>query len=598
MTRHVRNFAIISHIDHGKSTLADRFLELTGTVEKRKMHAQYLDQMELEQERGITIKMQPVTMNYELDATSYKLNLIDTPGHIDFSYEVSRSLKAVEGVVLLVDATQGVQAQTITNLELARMMGLAIIPVVNKIDSPNAMIEETKSEIVEILNCDKEQILEISAKTGEGVGALLKEIIFRIPSPASKTNEVQPHSLRALVFDFEYSLHQGVILYVRIMEGQIKKGDSVFLYQAKTSFSVADAGIFTPGPHSTGLLKEGEIGYIVTSVKQASMASVGDTLLSKDSKLEPLGGYKHPAPVVWASVYPESQNDFLLLKQSLERLNLSDSSLSFEEEESGVLGRGFRCGFLGMLHLEIITERLRREFNLELVTAMPSVVYEIEKSNGEKSKIYSPVNFPENHAINWILEPWVNLKIITPFDRLGEVIQVLKKHESEVGDTEGFGEKRIMIEAKMPLREMMDNFFEEIKSATAGYASFDYKMIDSRPGDLVRLEVLLNDEVVPAFSKIIKRSAMQREAKTTAEKLKKFLPRALFVIKIQVKALGRILSAQKLSALKKDVTGHLYGGDITRKQKLWKKQKKGKKRLREMGKVNVPHDVFLKMVKE
>jgi GTP-binding protein LepA len=588
---HLRNFAIISHIDHGKSTLADRFLEITGTIEKRKMREQFLDQMDLERERGITIKMQPVRMEYTIDSQNYILNLIDTPGHIDFSYEVSRSLKAVEGAVLLVDATQGVQAQTIGNLEIARSLGLVIVPVLNKIDSSYARTDEVKDEIVEILKCKKEEVLEVSAKTGQNVELLLEEIVKRVPSPS-----LGKDGLRGLIFDFEYSLHRGVILYLRIYDGLVKKGDEVFLCQANKSFKVNEVGVFKPKPVLTDSLKTGEIGYVVTNVKEANIAHVGDTLLLKHSSLEPLEGYKSAEPVVWASIYPESQDDFAALKQSLERLNLKDSALSFEEEGSGILGRGFRCGFLGMLHLEIIVERLKREFGLRLVTAMPTVVYKVETTKGEKTEVYSPALFPEYGELKSALEPWVEIKIITPLDKLGEIMQLLKSHDAEIGETEQFGESRLLINSQMPLREMMKNFFDELKSVSAGYASMSYKIIEDRLADLVRLDVLLNEDPVLAFSRVVKKDDIQREAQAMAEKLRDILPKALFTIKIQVKGGGRILAARSLSALKKDVTGYLYGGDRTRKMKLWQKQKKGKEKLRKHGKVNVPHDVFLKMI--
>jgi GTP-binding protein LepA len=466
--QNIRNFCIIAHIDHGKSTLADRFLELTSTVEKRKMREQYLDMMELERERGITIKMQPVRMLYK----EFILNLIDTPGHIDFSYEVSRSLKAVEGAILLVDATQGVQAQTVSSLELARFLGMVIVPVVNKIDSPYARVEETKKEIVEILGCDKDEILEISAKTGEGVADLLEQIIKRIPSPHAPhevglrvaTRSPTSCGLRALVFDFEYSLHKGIVLYVRVFDGVIAKGDNVFLYQANINFSAGEVGIFAPSLCSVGALKSGEIGYVVTNVKKADVVHVGDTLLSQNSHMSPLKGYKQASSVVWASVYPESQDDFLSLKQSLQRLKLSDSALHFEEEKSGMLGRGFRCGFLGMLHLEIVAERLRREFGLKLITAMPSVVYKVEKNNGENKEIYSPALFPEHFEIKRIFEPWVEIKIIAPFEKLSEIIQLLKKHDADMDSTEGFGQSRLLIPAQASLSDEKRNsricFFE------------------------------------------------------------------------------------------------------------------------------------------
>jgi len=590
LEKNIRNFAIISHIDHGKSTLADRFLELTGTVEKRKMRAQYLDQMELEQERGITIKLQPVRMEYG----DFVLNLIDTPGHIDFSYEVSRSLKAVEGVILLVDATQGVQAQTISNLDIARSLKLSIVPVVNKIDSPRARTKEVKKEICEILDYSPDEVLEISAKTGENVSDLLDEIVKRIPSPETKKD-----GFRGLVFDFEYSLHQGVILYLRVFGGLVKKGDSVFLYQANQSFSVQEVGVFIPEMQPKEKLGKGEIGYVVTNIKESGIAQPGDTLLFKNSDLSPLEGYKRPESVVWASVYPEKRDEFETLKQALKRLNLEDSALAFEEEGSGVLGRGFRCGFLGMLHLEIVIERLRREFGLKLVTAMPTVVYNLEKNNGKKENVYSPALFPDQYEVKKVFEPWVEIKIISPYSSLGDVLKLLKKHGGEVGDTEQFGqsEARLVLKSRMPLREMMKNFFEELKSVSEGYASMSYKIIEKKEADLLRADVLLNNEIVPAFSRVLDKKEVERESQLLVERLKNILPRALFTIKIQVKAGGKILAARSLSALKKDVTGHLYGGDRTRKMKLWQKQKKGKKKLRSFGKVQVPHDVFLKMIK-
>lgn len=594
-TDKIRNFCIIAHIDHGKSTLADRLLEVTGTIEKRRMKEQFLDQMELERERGITIKMQPVRMNYKLQTTNYILNLIDTPGHIDFSYEVSRALKAVEGAILLVDAAQGVQAQTISNVEMAKALGLTIIPVINKIDLSSARREETKDEIRKLLSgtshCD---ILEISAKTGEGVEKLLEEIVRKIPPPQPQCQSVA--GPRALVFDFEYSNHQGVIVYVRMIDGEIKKGDNLVLSQVKENFIAGETGIFIPNRQPLSILKAGEIGYIVTNIKKPSIGVVGDSVVSKINPLPSLSGYDQPRPVVWASVYPESQDDFEDLRRALERLKLSDSSLAYEEESSGAIGRGFRCGFLGMLHLEIITERLRREFNLSLIIASPTINYKILLRSGVEKDIYSPAHFPEDHLINKIFEPWVEAQIITPPDKINSIIQLLYEHEAEVAETEQFGEHRVIIKARMPLRELMRNFFDDLKSATAGYASLNYKSYDIREADVVKMEVLVAEEVIHAFTKIVSRKRVEREAEETVDKLKKVLPRALFVIKIQARSLGRILSSRSLPALKKDVTGYLYGGDRTRKMKLWKKQQKGKKRLKEMGRANIPHDVFIKMM--
>ncbi len=603
----IRNFSIIAHINHGKSTLADRFLEITGAVEKRKMREQFLDQMDLERERGITIKMQPVRMTYHFHGTEYQLNLIDTPGHIDFSYEVSRSLKAVEGVILLVDATQGVQAQTFSNADMAKSLGLVIIPVINKIDLAGARIKETKDEIINLLDCQTEEILEVSAKTGEGIERLLEEIIRKIPSPGSSGNPetefLKPRNSvsysgnpQALIFDFSYSPHRGVIAYVRAMKGKIKKGDELFLFQAKERFLAHEVGVFRPQLQEKETLKEGEIGYVVTNIKKPAIVRVGDTIVSFKNPLEPLPGYEESRPVVWASIYPESQDDFSLLSQALERLHLSDSSLSFEEEGSGVLGRGFKCGFLGMLHLEIIIERLKREFNLKLITASPSVVYFVYYRSGKKEEIYSASRFPDESQIEKVLEPWIEMKIITPVENLTGVLKILQKHESEIGETSQFGSSRVSLKAKMALREFMRNFFDELKSISEGYASLSYKISEMIEADVVRLDILVAGELIPAFSRVVKRNQVQADAKELVERLKKLLPRALFVIKIQAQCAGRIIASQTLSALKKDVTGYLYGGDRTRKMKLWQKQKAGKKRLKERGRANIPHEVFLKML--
>ena len=592
----IRNFSIIAHIDHGKSTLADRILEITHTIEARKMHDQVLDSMELEQERGITIKMQPVRMEYKYDNENYILNLIDTPGHVDFTYEVSRSLKAVEGSILLVDATQGVQAQTLTVLQMARDNGLVIIPTISKIDSPLARIEEVKDEIVKLIGCRREDILEVSGKTGQGVENLLNEIIKSIPPP--KIEFEGNESLRALVFDFKYSNHQGIIVYVRVLDGKFTKNLELEFGVSKETFIPSEVGVFLPEQIPKESLESGEIGYIITGIKKPGLSSVGDTITSKLKPMPVLPGYMTPRPVVWASLYPEeSQDDFSQLKIALGRLKLSDPSLSFEEETSGALGRGFRCGFLGMLHLEIIIERLKREFNLALIVTSPSINYKIIYTNGKEDMIYSPHTFPDDGLIAKVLEPWVKVKIIIPMDYLGPLMPMLFLHEAVIGETENFGGNRSVFNLEMPLRELMRNFFDELKSISSGYASISYKMSDFREADVVRLDILVADEVVPAFSRVVSRRRVQEEAENSVEKLHNILPRQLFVVKIQGKALGRILSSQSLSALKKDVTGYLYGGDRTRKMKLWAKQKKGKKKLKERGKVNIPHDVFLKMMK-
>jgi GTP-binding protein LepA len=583
----IRNFSIIAHIDHGKSTLADRMLELTHTIEKRKMQDQVLDSMELERERGITIKMQPVRMLFE----GYVMNLIDTPGHIDFSYEVSRALKAVEGCILLVDATQGVQAQTLTTLNMAKEAGLTIIPVVSKIDSPLARIDEVKIEIAETLNIDPSTILGVSGKTGEGVLDLLKEIIKRIPGPVKEDK-----GLQALVFDFQYSNHKGVIVYVRVMNGEVRRHEKLQFTIAERTFLALEVGIFSPEGIPVEVLGAGEIGYIVTGIKEPGIASVGDTIAHERSPLGALPGYMKPIPMVWASIYPESQDDINLLKQSLGKLSLSDSSYTYEEESSGTLGRGFRCGFLGMLHLEIITERLRREFNLELVVTIPSITYVVTLRTGKTETIYSPSLFPDDHLVQDVKEPWVHLKILTPHEYVGKLSTLLYEHEAMSGETLQFG-NRTSMHADMPLRELMRGFFDKVKSLTSGYASISYEVGDLLPADVVRMDMLVADDIVIPFTRVVSRRRVEEEAKLAVEKLHKVLPRQMFTLKIQAKSMGRILASESISGMKKNVTQHMYGGDITRKMKLREKQKEGKKKMADIGKVNITHDVYVKMMR-
>ncbi|HEY9586376.1 MAG TPA: translation elongation factor 4 [Candidatus Paceibacterota bacterium] len=591
----IRNFSIIAHIDHGKSTLADRMLEITHAIEARKMREQVLDSMELERERGITIKMQPVRMEYKHAGQKYILNLIDTPGHIDFSYEVSRALKAVEGSILLVDATQGVQAQTLTTLGMARESGLTIIPVLSKVDSPLARIEGVAQEMIKLLGCTREDIIETSGKTGVGVETLLQRVIEKIPSPKNINNDHK--NFRALVFDFKYSNHTGVIVFVRVMDGVVKKHTDLRFKVAESNFKALEMGIFSPTEIATDSLSAGEIGYIVTGVKEPGIAKVGDTITLVNDTNPPLPGYMDPRPVVWASIYPESQDDFALLKQALLKLKLSDSSFTFEEESSGTLGRGFKCGFLGMLHLEIITERLRREFDLELVATLPSITYEVEYKNGKRDKIYSAPFFPDDSNIKTVYEPWVNVVIITPIEYLGVILQILHEHEGRVGNTETFGDSRTSLSAQMPLRELMRGFFDKLKSASSGYASISYEIEDMKEADVVKMEILIADEPVPAFARIVSRKLLNEEAEKAVEKLYTAMPRQMIVTKIQAKGLGRIIASRTLSAMRKDVTQHMYGGDITRKMKLREKQKKGKKKMQARGKVNIPQDVFLKMMR-
>lgn len=596
-SNNIRNFSIIAHIDHGKSTLADRLLEVTGTIEKRKMKDQVLDSMELERERGITIKMTPVRMEYELNGEKYILNLIDTPGHIDFSYEVSRAIKAVEGALLLVDATQGVQAQTLTTLQMAKDAGLTIIPVLNKIDSPLARVEEVSLQMMQLLNCDEKDIVHTSGKTGQGVEDLIRVIIERVNPPESSNED----KFRSLVFDFQYSTHQGVILYTRVFDGLAKRLSELKLSVANERFVALDVGTFSPEPKSKESLSVGEIGYIVTGIKQPGIASVGDTVVNFKNGLEALPGYMQPKPVVWASVYPESQDDFDTLRQALDRLRLTDSSLTYEEEQSGSLGRGFRCGFLGMLHLEIITERLYREFDLDLIITTPSIIYEVVYNQGPKKgkreKIYTPSLFPDHGVVGEIYEPWVKLTIITPSEYLSGIMQLLYPHEASAEETTDFGDGRTKLIVIMPLRELMRNFFDEIKSVSSGFASLSYETMPLREADVVRLDIYVAEEIVPAFSRVVAKGKVQEEGEKAVEKLHEVLPKQLFTTKIQARALGRILASRTKEALKKNVTANLYGGDITRKRKLWEKQKRGKEKLKERGVVNIPHEVFLKMMR-
>ena len=590
----IRNFSIIAHIDHGKSTLADRMLEVTKTVEVRKMKDQVLDSMELERERGITIKMQPVRMMHQYQGEEIELNLIDTPGHIDFSYEVSRALRAVEGVLLLVDSTQGVQAQTLTTLQMAKDLNLAIIPVLTKIDVPHSRPTEVGEELCNLVDCLPEDIVKVSGKTGEGVAELLDIICQRVPAPKSEAGE----GVKGLVFDFQYSNHRGVVVYFRMFDGEIKKGDELRFVAGKRSFTALEVGILSPTEVATGSLSAGEIGYIVTGIKEPGVANVGDTLTLDKNQAKALGGYQEPKPVVWASVFPDSQDDFTLLRQALDRLRLSDSSLSYEEESSGVLGRGFRCGFLGMLHLEIITERLRREFDLEIIITAPSIAYEVTYPDGRVMEIYAASRFPEYGEAASVREPWILGQIILPGDYMGNVMNLLYDHEAGVIDTEVFGDGRTLLTIEMPLRELMRGFFDKLKNTSSGYASLSYEIAELRPADVVRMDILVAEELVPAFSRVVGQIRAETDARAIVEKLYNSLPRQQFVTKIQAKVRGKIIASKTLSALKKDVTAKLYGGDITRKMKLREKQKKGKKKALERGKVHIPQDVFMKMMKE
>lgn len=590
----IRNFGIIAHIDHGKSTLADRMLEVTGTVEPRKMKEQVLDSMDLERERGITIKMQPVRMKHSFAGKDYILNLIDTPGHIDFSYEVSRALGAIEGALLLVDSTQGVQAQTLTTLEMAKNLGLIVIPVLTKIDAPHSRVEEVGEELCRLLGCEMDTVVKVSGKTGEGVKDLLDVICERVPAPRPSETD----AVKGLIFDFQYSNHRGVIIYMRVFDGEIKKGEMLRFVAGKRSFPALEVGILSPDEVPTNSLSTGEIGYIVTGIKEPGVANVGDTITLDKNPSKSIQGFARPQPVVWASVFPDSQDDFTILRQALDRLRLSDSSLSYEEESSGVLGRGFRCGFLGMLHMEIITERLRREFDLEIVITSPSIAYEITYADGKIEHIYAASRFPDYGAAVKVREPWLLGQIIAPASFIGNIMTLLYEHEGSVIDTEVFGDGRNLLTIEMPLRELMRGFFDKLKNASSGYASLSYEIAEMRPADVSRLDVFVAEEIVPAFSRVIGMRRIEQDARALVDRLYEVLPKQQFVTKIQTKAMGRFIASKTLSAMRKDVTGHLYGGDISRKRKLLDKQKKGKKKMLERGRVQIPQEVFMRMMKE
>jgi GTP-binding protein LepA len=553
--------------------------------------------MELERERGITIKMQPARMSYTgKDGKEYVLNLIDTPGHIDFAYEVSRALSAVEGVILLVDSTQGVQAQTLTTLSMAKAAGCVVIPAISKIDSPYARPDEVKAELAKLLSVDPESVLAVSGRTGDGVIELLEAVIARVPAPRAP----EADEARSVVFDFSFSTHRGVAVFLRVFDGSLKKGDELVFRATGQRFTALEVGIFAPEQTPKDSLSAGEIGYVVTGLKEPGKVAVGDTVGKFGGALPALPGFARPRPVVWASIYPESQDDLTLLRQALERLRLTDSSLSFEEESSGVLGRGFRCGFLGMLHLEIITERLRREFSLTLVVTIPTIEYLVTDTHGKKVTVYTPSKFPSHGDIAMIEEPWVKVTLITPPDSLSGLLQLFYDHEADVRSTEAYQDGRMEIVAEMPLRELMRGFFDRVKNVSSGYASLSYEFLDERVADVVRLDILVAEEEVPAFARIVSRRRVQEEGERMVEKLYEIMPRQLMVTKIQAQALGRIISARSLSALRKDVTGYLYGGDVSRKNKLLQKQKKGKAHRAQFSKnrVDIPEDVFMKMVQD
>ncbi len=590
-----RNFCIIAHIDHGKSTLADRFLEITNTVDKRKMRAQLLDQMEIEQERGITIKLQPVRMKYK----DYTLNLIDTPGHVDFTYEVSRSLAAVEGAILLVDASQGVQAQTIANLYLAIDQNLTIIPVMNKIDLPNADPEKVAAEIIHLIGCTREEILTCSGKTGVGVPELLDEVIKRIPPP----QETVEKPARALIFDSFYDDYRGIVAAIRMKDGQLKKGDSVMFMGTGAVGEVLDIGHYAPQITSDGILENGQIGYVTSGVKELGEVRVGDTItLAKNGAREQLPGYKEVKPMVFAGIFPREGDDYNALREAVDKLKLSDSALYYEPEHSQALGFGFRCGLLGMLHLEIFQERLKREFGLSIIATVPSVAYHVFKTNGENLIIKSPQDLPEVQKIEHIEEPWMTVDIITPQEYIGNIMGLIAERKGVYKNTEylstGAGQ-RAMLHYDMPLASLITDFYDKLKSVSSGYASLNYDYKEYRKANVVKLDIMVAEEPVEELATLVWEDDAHRAGKKIVEVLKDTLDREQFVIKIQAAIGGKIVASERISALRKDVTAKLYGGDVTRKNKLLDRQKKGKKKMLSMskGKVNIPTEAYLAVLK-
>ena len=595
--QNIRNFCIIAHIDHGKSTLADRFLELTKTVEKRQMKEQLLDQLDLERERGITIKLQPVTMDYQLQTTNYKLNLIDTPGHVDFTYEVSRSLAAVEGALLLVDATQGIQAQTLANYYLAREQGLKIIPVVNKIDLPAAQADACKSEISSLLDCSQDDILEVSAKTGQGVEKVLEKVIEVVPPPEG--NEKEP--LQALVFDSVYDDYRGVIAYVRLLNGFIKSRDEIHMMGTKAHDEALEVGQFKPMLVKKDSLQAGEIGYVVTGFKKVESCRVGDTLtLVKDkSSIKPLAGYKEVKPMVYAGIFTKEGHDFGKLREGMEKLKLNDAALAFEPERSTALGFGFRCGFLGLLHLEIMQERLRREYDLNLIVTVPSVAYNVFLNDGKMVEIKSPQELPDPAHIKSIEEPWVKADIITPSQYIGGIMTLVQEKRGEYLNTEYLDQDRVILHYEIPLASILVDFYDKLKSVSSGYASLNYELMGHRPADVVKMDILVAEDPVEALSIIVYRDEAHHSGKKIVVSLKKTIPRGMFEIKLQAAVGGKVVAAERISPMRKDVTAKLYGGDVTRKRKLLEKQKKGKKKMKALGKgsVDIPTEAYMSVLK-
>ena len=594
--KYIRNFSIIAHIDHGKSTLADRLIEMTGVLSKREMESQVLDNMEIEKERGITIKSQAVRMKYKAkDGNEYTINLIDTPGHVDFNYEVSRSLAACDGAILVVDSSQGVEAQTLANVYLAIDNNLEILPVINKIDLPNARPEEVKKEIEDIIGIPAEDAPCISAKSGLNVEEVLERIITDLPAPKGDEDA----QTKCLIFDSYYDNYKGALAYIRVVDGKVKVGDEIKLMATNKVFNVVEVGYFVPGSYMpTNELKAGEVGYIAASIKNISDIHVGDTITLKNNPAnEPLKGYKKVTPMVYCGLYPIDGSEYENLKVALEKLKLNDAALEYEPETSAALGFGFRCGFLGLLHLEVVEERLDREFDLGLITTAPSVIYKVHKTNGEVLEIYNPTELPPAQEISYIEEPVVTAQILTPKEYVGNIMEICQNRRGIYVDMKYLDENRVTLVYDMPLNEIIYDFFDNLKSKTKGYASFDYEFKEYVKSNLVKLDIRVNGENVDALSFIVHKDSAYNRGKKMVEKLKTVIPRHLFAIPLQAVIGGQIIARETISAMRKDVLAKCYGGDITRKKKLLEKQKRGKKKMRQIGSVEMPQEAFLSVLK-
>lgn len=592
---HIRNFSIIAHIDHGKSTLADRLIEMTGTLSKREMEDQILDSMSLERERGITIKDQAVQLDYKAkDGNDYILNLIDTPGHVDFTYEVSRALAACEGALLVIDATQGIEAQTLANVYLAMDHDLEIIPVINKIDLLSADVPRVEKEIEDILGIDKSDCVLCSAKTGLGVDQVLEAVVNRVPAP--KGDPEAP--LQALIFDSKFDAYKGVMLYVRVVNGCLKKGMSIRLMATGKVYDVTEVGVFKPAMVNVPELGEGQVGFLAAAIKTVKDARVGDTITDNNRPAkEPLPGYRKATPMVYCGLYPIENSDYDNLRDALEKLQLNDASLTFEPETSSALGFGFRCGFLGLLHMDVIKERLEREYGLSLITTAPNVIYEVVKTNGDIEMVDNPSQFPNPTVIEHVEEPFVNATIIVPKDFVGPVMELSQEKRGEYQNMTYLDETRVMIHYALPLSEIIFDYFDRLKSVSRGYASLDYELSGYRPSDMVKVDILLNGDPVDALSAIVHRDRAQYWGRALVEKLRKLIPRQLFEIPIQAAIGSKIIARENVSALRKDVLAKCYGGDITRKRKLLEKQKAGKKRMKQVGSVELPQEAFMAILK-